>query len=477
MRWIPLIIASDELRYWKRSKLAMNLFGLFFILALTALVISVLSAQSASHQREHLQQKSEQTFVDQPDRHPHRMVHYGHYLFRSPTPLSNIDPGVDAYTGTAIFLEGHRQNSATFSDRQQSSGLKRFGLFTPAFVLQVLTPLLLILSGYSVLSREREARTLDFLLVQGVSQWQLIVGKGIALLLVCGLMLTPLLLGCLLAIFAGESGLVSMSFLASYGLYLLIWCVIVLLVSASAKSNSSAFTQLICVWIALCVLLPRIASTTATAAVVSPGKIETDFDVLAEKRKMADGHNASDPKFDQLKTQLLETYQVDSVEELPVNFRGVVARASEQDLTKLLNRFAEKRMQQEQQQSSVAHSFGWLSPVVAMRTVSMQLAGTDLLTHHRFLREAEAVRFQFVDDLNRTHAEQLDYQDDVNRYQSDDHLEKARISAANWQRLQQFNFTPASAETRFAQSRWGLVQLFAWLGFLMMGFVYLARRR
>jgi len=56
---------------------------------------------------------------------------------------------------------------------------------------------------------------------------------------------------------------------------------------------------------------------------------------------------------------LLAQYNVDTVAELPINFRGAVASASEAELTQVLNRFAEKSMQNELTQTQISRHF-WL---------------------------------------------------------------------------------------------------------------------
>ena len=175
------LIAIQEWRYWLRTKLGSTVAVMSLILVCISVFASLSQQAQERDTRESLQIQAEETFRDQPARHPHRMVHYGHYVFRAPPPLSIIDPGVDAFTGTSIFLEGHRQNSAMFADRQSSAGLAAFGGLTPAFLLQTLAPLLLILMGYNVITREREARTLEQLISQGVTPAHSLWGKGIAL--------------------------------------------------------------------------------------------------------------------------------------------------------------------------------------------------------------------------------------------------------------------------------------------------------
>ena len=107
---MSLRIAREEWRQWMRSRLAVISLIVFAVLLIFTTGLTLLEAQGARHDRLHQQEQSEETFLSQPDRHPHRMVHYGHYVFRAPPPLALFDPGVDAVTGQSLFLEGHRQN-------------------------------------------------------------------------------------------------------------------------------------------------------------------------------------------------------------------------------------------------------------------------------------------------------------------------------------------------------------------------------
>ena len=471
-----VIVARDEWRYWLRSKLALTVLAIGLLLTLSSVVVTAMTMLELSHDRHELQSNAEQSFVEQPDRHPHRMVHYGHYAFRTPSPLSTLDPGIDAYTGNSIFLEGHRQNSAMFADQRQGTALTKLGSLTPAFIVQTLAPLLLILIGYSSISRERESQTLSYLLAQGTSGITLIAGKGLALLSVVGLVIAPLAVSALFTVSAGESLLAVASFVVGYALYLTVWVLLILLASSVFSKNSSSFTALAFVWILLCIVMPRVASTTASTAVPSAGKIETDFAVKAELRKLGDGHNTNDPAFKQFKQSLLRKYSVNSIDELPVNFRGLVASESEAKQANVLNQFAEQRMQSELKQTQVSRYFGWVSPMVAIRSLSMIVVGTSIETHHRFLRETEQLRFDFVQGLNKVHIEVLDYQDDMNRNADASATKKARVSAQNWQILQDFNFNVDSADVRAQRSVPAFLQLLLWIVVLVGGIKLVGKR-
>lgn len=457
------LIAKEEWRLWKRSKVAVSSFVIVSLIIAIVSGVNGASLLKEKHQRNHQQAVAQQTFLEQPDRHPHRMVHYGHYAFRAPPPLAIFDTGVDSVTGQSIFLEGHRQNSATFANSAASADVGSFQNITPAFIYQVLVPLLLITLGSGVLVREREAKTLVPLLAQGVPGAAIYFGKLIALGALSLVMLLPLLILVIVSMTMGESWLIGMAIVLNYLIYLLIWCNLIVLVSAQSLHQGIALGILICIWLFWSLMVPRIAVTSASAAIFVPGKLEVDFQMNADLRKLGDGHNAADPAFAKLRENLLAQYNVETVEELPVNFRGVVARTSETKLTQVLNRYADDRMQAERAQSEHANQYGWLSPVKAISTASRYLSGTDLDTHHKFLVEAETLRYNFVQGLNQRHANTLDYMDDINRSKSAEASRKARISSENWQILDSFAFEPAPATLRIDKSLPSIIMLVAWL--------------
>ena len=185
------LIAADEWRLMRRNRVAM--LGLVMLLALSAIaaLTSIAQRDNSSAIRERFQAQADQASDDAPARHPHRMVHSGHFVFRPLPALAAFDPGVDSFTGNTIYLEGHRQNSANFGDVRQSSLLVRFGQLTPAFVLQALAPLMLIFIGFGIVARERERGTIRQLFAHGVSAKRLLLGKTLGLGGIAALMLAP----------------------------------------------------------------------------------------------------------------------------------------------------------------------------------------------------------------------------------------------------------------------------------------------
>ncbi len=469
-------IARAEWQLWLRQRLALGALLVFALLLVATSLVTALKASQEHHERTHQQAAAEASFLSQPDRHPHRMVHYGHYVFRIPAPLSMIDPGVDSVTGQSMFLEGHQQNTAMFADARASAELGGFENLTTALVYQLFLPLLLIAIGHGLIIREREDNTLAPLLAQGMTGIQLFAAKWMALAGLSLALLLPLAIMGAIAASQGAAVLASAAIIGLYALYVLVWCSLILLVSTCVRSRSIALGILTLCWLAAALIVPRIAVESASSAVPAPSKLETDINMQAELRTVGDGHNADSPNFQQLRANLLAQYDVTRVEDLPVNFRGMVAQSAEAGLTEVMNRHAEERMALEAAQARFAASFGWLSPVLTVSAGSRALAATDLATHHRFLREAEAVRFDFVQGLNRVHAEQLAYRDDINRNRDRQASRRTRMSADNWKVLDEFSFEPAAAGERIANASTPAAMLLAWLLMLTAIGILAARR-
>ena len=254
------------------------------------------------------------------------------------------------------------------------------------------------------------------------------------------------------------------------------WGALVLAVSLWVRQRSVALGLLVLIWLLVALVVPRIGINAASAAIDAPGKIESDLVMLAEQRKLGDSHNASDPAFEALKKQVLDQYEAQSIEELPVNWRGVVAGYSEQKLTDLMNDYAGRRMQAEAAQSRIVTWFGLVSPTLAVSAASRTLAGTDLATHHRFLRQSEALRFDFVQGLNQLHSTALAYADDAARTKDPEAEARTRINAASWRLLDTFRLAPDPPGVRAARAALPVLWLFGWLG-LLGGVIVIGARR
>lgn len=437
-------IAVEEWRMMRRNRVALAAGLLTAALVITAAWVSLAQREALSDARARYQSLVDDQFDAQPDRHPHRMVHYGQFVFRPLPPLAFFDFGVDAFTGNMLFVEGHRQNSAVFADARQSSLLLRFGQLTPSFVLQTLVPLLLVFLGFATVTREREGGNLRLMLAQGVAPAAVLLGKWLALAGVALCVASPAVLAvAIAALMAGNAAWQAALGLALvYALYLVMWVTLTVAVSAWARTGRDALLLLVGLWIALVMLVPRTAPAIAQALHPLPTRIETDVAIHREATAIGDSHNPDDPYFAQFRRKVLERYGVARVEDLPVNYAGLVSAEGERLTSRLYDGHAARGFAVERAQSAQVGALGWISPVIALRQASMALAGTDLSGYHRFLIEAERYRYRLIQDLNRMHAEKVQHEGDK------DH----RVSHEYWRSLPKFEYTaPAAADrARFA---------------------------
>jgi ABC-2 type transport system permease protein len=465
-----LRIAREEWRLLRRDRLAVM--GLLLLLMLTAV-----AAFTAWDQRRtaHLERTRHQSQVDhefetQPDRHPHRMVHYGHFAFRPINPLAAFDGGIDAYTGHTLFLEGHRQNSANFGDVRQSSLLLRFGQLTPAFVLQVIAPLLLIFLGHATVAREREAGTLRVLLAQGLQPRQLVAGKLMAFAGVSALVLLPAAVALVfLAVDTTAPPSLAMALLLGYGLWMALWTLGVVAVSTLAPRGRDALISLLAIWALTVVLMPRVVPEGVASAQPLPTRIETDISVARDLAAMGDSHNPDDPYFAGFRKQVLAQYGVTRVEDLPVNYKGLLGMEGERLTSRLFDRYAEQSFALQEAQLRRVDAFSLVSPLIALRRISMAAAGTDLHAYRRFLEQAEHHRYTLVQELNRLQAEKLTYATDRGSL-------SVRIGKEHWQDLAAFRFEPETSAATLQRARPMAIVLMLWLAALA-GVMALATRR
>ena len=459
-----LRIAKEEWRYWLRAKVALAACAVVLLLVVTSLVTTFSRVESERINRVQLQTTAEEAFLAQPARHPHRMVHYGHYVFRSPAPLAIADPGVDPYTGTVTFLEGHKQNSATFSPQYTQAHAGPYAFLSPALAYQLLVPLLLIVVGFGSISRERESGTDRLVVTMAITPNTLWLGKSLALGALALGSLLPMALVAGQAWSHGESALIALAFVLGYACYLLCWVFIITAASAWTARASSSLLLLLACWVVLSILLPRLAGSAAETWAPLSSKVQNDLAIARELREIGgDGHNANDPTFAKLRAQLLAQYDVDDVDELPINFQGVVAEVAETDLTAVLNRYADERMRQESAQAQIAKALSVFSPFLSLKSYSMTTASTDLNQHHQYLRDAEALRFSFVQRLNQLHANELSYVDDINRSVDSESEQRTRVDAHNWRLLDEFQWQPASVRDRLRNATPFALTLLIWM--------------
>lgn len=445
-------VVRHEWRNAWRSRTIVVLGLLVGALTVGTAIAGIQRSTQEEQQRQRYQSMVEAQWDAQPDRHPHRVSHYGFLVFRPRPTWSAFDGGLEAYAGTSLFLEAHRQNVANFSEAHQSDGILRFGHLTPAVVLQVVLPLAIFVVGATSVTREREAGTWAMLLCQGVSPRTLLLGKLAGLLAVFGALVAPgaalaAIIGLASAADAGWDAQLRLVGLTAAHLAFLTTCgAIAVTISAWQGTSRGALLTLVTLWLIGWVAVPRAVATVAQVAYAAPSRAAFDAAVEADVRRLGDSHDPNDPRFLALRESYLERFGVASIDQLPMNYNGVVMQEGEKHTAEAYATHVERLWQVFSDQLALVDAVAWVNPYLAMRRVSMTLAGVDAEHVRHFDDAAEAYRYGLIQYLNELHADEVEYARD--RYaggSGNDAPTRQRVSRAHWERAPEFRYQPPSA--------------------------------
>jgi ABC-2 type transport system permease protein len=455
----------------KKEMLEMRQDGRFQIASAIVLTLLLVSLgigwqQYVSINRQHEQAKAQtrEQWLTQGKKNPHSAAHYGVYAFKPKSPLSLVDRGADNYTGVAVWLEAHKQNEFKYKPARDANTLARFGDLTASSVLQLLLPLLIILMSFSAFAGEREQGTLRLLLSMGVPRQTLAMGKALGVAGGLGLILVPAaLLGSAALILASDQG----SFVAnlprlgwmslSYLLYFVAFIGISLTVSALAKSARLALVCLLGFWIFNGLAAPRLFSDLSRTVYRTPSSFAFAQSMDTEMKKGFDE--------EALKKKLLAEYKVETLEQLPVNYSGISLKASEDHGNEIYDKHYGELWDTFEAQNRMQQQGGVLAPLMAIRSVSMGLSGTDFAQFRDFSIAAEKYRRMFIDVMNDDIAHSPKTE---GPYLGDDKL---------WAKVPAFEYNAPTVDVVLGQQAWSLGLLALWAGLASMAATWAATQK
>ena len=426
------------------------------------------SYEQVQTQKKQVIKSERERWLNQGEKEPHAAAHYGVYIIKPDTALSVLDPGLSDYQGAVLRLEAHKKNDTLFRSIQDAIQMQRFGDLNPAFILQTLLPLLIILLGFHSIAAERESGTLKQLLASGLCPKKFFTAKVFALTGLALLFFAPVVLYIIYAFLFGDNLLADRSalFIVSYGVYIFIWALLTLTVSSYARTSRSALIILLVIWALACLLVPKFAIENATqqypteSSQVFQSKLESEIYTPVRQQAIA--------KF---KQYTLDTYGVDNVDQLPFAWAGAQLQFGEQFSDKVFDRLFGQRQKQLEAQSLHYQSAAIFSPFIALQTISMSAAATDLAHHQLFSNAGEAYRrlmqITLNSDLKENGLNGLNSRKSNKSYQGDHHL---------WEKTPEFTYQyPAIAQLSSHYGR-AVICLILWLAALI-SLSYFAIRR
>jgi ABC-2 type transport system permease protein len=438
--------------------------GIMVLLLLTAMMAGYQKYSASVRIHQAAQTGTNQQWLNQGDKNPHSAAHYGNYAFKPAGPLAYFDNGISNYTGTAVFMEAHRQNFAIGRPASDQSAIARFGDLSGANILQLLLPLLIIFLGFTAFSGERESGTLRQVMSMGVTNRQLLWGKALGVGTAVFIVVVPCILIGAIALSTAESvdhaegmfARISALSLA-YLMYALIFLFLTLAVSAFTKHARTTLMVLVGFWAFTGFLMPKAASEISKFTEPTPAFGKWMADMRGHKLRGFDG-TPPFVKFAAYTKELFKEHGVDKVADLPMYFVAVRLQKLEEYDYPVFDQHFKIIRDAYAKQRRLQDRFGLLAPTVPLRSISMALSGTDLIQHVKFMTDAEIYRRNMVVKMN-------------------DYLSKASVhlnasfNSSNYMRADEevfaivppFEFEPPKLAGTFAEHRSNFALLALWL--------------
>jgi ABC-2 type transport system permease protein len=368
--------------------------GLGVALAAVAALTSAVALLNTLQARAQSQQAEQQRWLNQGRKYPHSAAHYGVYVFKPLSALAALDPGVERFVGSSVWLEAHKQNDFIHRAAADQPGISRQFALSPALVLQVLAPLAIVFLGFGSFAREREQGLVGTLRLTGAPLSAVAAARG-ALLLLLSLALA---LPAVVAVLGVEAALVGSSpfvdgiwraALMALGtlIYLAAWTALVLAASAASATLRTSLALLLALWAATALVLPRLASEWSEAAAPLPSM--QAFRAGLDK-ELGEPHDPVEEA--RFKAALLKEYGVTDEKQLPVNWSGINLQRGEEHGDRVFDKHFGGLFAAMQRQSAATAWAGWLSPTLALAGLSGAAAASDHAHHVQFVNRAEQQR-------------------------------------------------------------------------------------
>jgi len=244
----------------------------------------------------------------------------------------------------------------------------------------------------------------------------------------------------------------------AYALYLGVFVFLALAVSGWASSSRLSLVCLIGLWIALVLVLPRILADASRSWVPSASRREFDRGLDQELGTAT-------------RLAWRERFGVDEPFGSGVSLSqwGLGLRVHDQAGYGVMDRHFNALWDSYSHQQALQEWAGWLSPTIAMRAVSMGVAGTDFAEHRAFSTAAEAQRRRMQDVISADLIEHADGH-------GEQHF-SYRAARDLWARIPPFEYEPAAASTALRRVFPGLVTLVVAFGISIVLAQVMASRR
>lgn len=462
MKWANVRLFA--LNFWHNTttpKTFYLLYLIFILLTGYATVSGINNHITQNDIRQEHQIKARQSWEANPDKHPHRMSHFGTFAFRIHPSLGIFDYGLESFTGSTVFLEAHQQNSVNFSEATFSTGMLRFGELSLALLLQLVLPLILFFVGFSSVAADRENGTLKMLLSQGATWKEILFGKSIGLFSISLLFLIPVILVMISTFLIFDNQFQWLRLVLICSSYLAFLCIVsslTIVISASSHSSKNALLRLLGVWLLLVVLLPKSAQAMGNYWFPTPSKLAFQTAIEKEVIQKGDSHNPDDPHYNNLKDSVLAAHNVNKVNDLPFNYSGFVMREGEKITSSLYRKHHERLVNIYKSQNNVTKFSSFINPFIAIKQVSMTMAGTDFSSYIDFQNQADTYRYELAQTMNELQMEYISP-----KKESGSEGKTHVVTHEHWSAFQDFSHQPMAFSKSIDEAFPSLISILLWV--------------
>jgi ABC-2 type transport system permease protein len=254
-----------------------------------------------------------------------------------------------------------------------------------------------------------------------------------------------------------------------YFVFIGIFSVIAVLVSAMSKTSKIALTSLIGIWLLLTIVLPKASQALGAYLYETPSKAKFQAQIEADVIKTGDSHNADDPHYKALKDSVLMAYKVDSVQQLPFNYSGFQMREGERISAYLYNVHLEKLRNIYEKQNQFSKTLAILNPFLAIKNLSMALAGTDYYSLLNFQDQAEAYRYHISQEMNELQVNKISNSAKTSAGK------KNILSKNEWAAVDDFDYVKPNISNVFKHESLSIISLIGWLSMLYLLIINLSK--
>jgi len=436
-------------------------------LLVVAIVLGAMHHRREESQRDDARRATREHWLAQGEKNPHAAAHFGVFAFKPESALSPIDRGVNDFVGTFVFLEAHRQNEFRSRPAEDSSASGQLGALTAAVILQFLVPLLIIALGFASFAGERETGTLRQLLSIGVSPRKLIAGKWFGVVAVLAVLFIPttIIAAGVLSSIHGLDVPRCVMLAIGYLLYDGCFLGLTLAVSALASSSRMSLLTMLGFWVTVTLILPRVIADSAEIVHPLPSLAQFRAGIDVDLKKGLSAHATDSPEIVKLRERVLKQYGKERVEDLPINFDGLILQASEDSGNAVFDRHYRALWSIYHDQDVFRSRVGVFAPASVMRDLSMALAGTDFEHHRHFAEVAETYRRGLIRQMNH----HITHHMNGAEYDSKAHPEL-------WSSVEDFRYEPPSAVEVFRSQRTNFAILAGWC-IVALGAAWIAAMR